>query len=57
MTYDPDVAYGRMRELQQDHGLTLAQIAAQLTAEGLRTKHGRPWHKSTVAYILKTRGR
>jgi predicted transcriptional regulator len=57
MTYDPDVAYGRMRELQQTQGLTLAQIAAQLTAEGLRTKQGKPWHKSTVSYILRTRGR
>jgi hypothetical protein len=28
----------------------LAQIAVQLTAEGLRTKQGRLWHKSTVAY-------
>jgi Recombinase len=37
--------------------LTLAQIAAQLTAEGMRTKQGRPWRKSTAAYVLKTHGR
>jgi hypothetical protein len=41
----------------QTQGLSLAQIAMRLTAEGLRTKHGRPWHKSTVAYVLKTHGR
>jgi hypothetical protein len=54
--YDPDVACARMQALQAQ-GLTLAQIAAQLTAEGLPTKQGRPWHKSTVNYLLKTRGR
>jgi hypothetical protein len=54
--YDPDVAYARMQALQAQ-GLTLAQIAATLTAEGVPTKQGRPWHKSTVHYLLKTRGR
>jgi len=54
--YDPDVAYARMQALQAQ-GQTLAQIAAQLTAEGMPTKQGRPWHKSTVNYLLKTRGR
>jgi len=53
---DADAAYARMQALQPQ-GLSLAQIAAQLTAEGLRTRHGKPWHKSTVAYVLKTHGR
>jgi len=51
--YDPDAAYARMQTLHAQ-GQTLAQIAAQLTAEGIRTRHGQPWHKSTVAYLLKT---
>jgi hypothetical protein len=54
--YDPAAATARMQALQAQ-GLTLAQIAAQLTAEGVPTKQGRPWHKSTVNYLLKTRGR
>jgi Arc/MetJ-type ribon-helix-helix transcriptional regulator len=54
--YDVDLAYARMQALQ-GQGMSLAQIAAQLTAEGLRTRHGKAWHKSTVAYILKTHGR
>jgi hypothetical protein len=54
--YDPDAAYARMQALQAQ-GRTLAQIAAQLTAEGIRTKQGRPWHESTVNYLLKTHGR
>jgi len=37
-------------------GRSLAQIAAQLTAEGLPTRHGKPWHKGTVGYLLKTYG-
>ena len=54
--YDGDRAYARMQALQAQ-GRSLAQIAAQLTAEGLRTRHGKAWHKSTVAYVLKTHGR
>jgi hypothetical protein len=54
--YDPEAATARMQALQAQ-GRTLAQIAAQLTAEGVATKQGRPWHKSTVNYLLKTRGR
>jgi hypothetical protein len=54
--YDVDLAYARMQALQ-GQGMSLAQIAAQLTAEGLRTRHGKAWHKSTVAYILKTHRR
>jgi hypothetical protein len=54
--YDPAAAYARMQALQAE-GRTLAQIAATLTAEGIRTKQGRPWHKSTVSYLLKTFGR
>ena len=51
-----DAAYAR-RQALQPQGLSLAQIAAQLTAEGRRTRHGKPWHKSTVAYVLQTHGR
>ncbi len=54
--YDPEAATARMQALQAQ-GRTLAQIAATLTAEGVPTKQGRPWHKSTVNYLLKTRGR
>jgi hypothetical protein len=54
--YDPDAAYARMQALQAQ-GQSLAQIAATLTAEGIRTRHGQPWHKSTVTYVLKTHGR
>jgi len=54
--YDPEAAYARMQALQAQ-GLSLAQIAAQLTAEGVPTRHGRPWHKGTVAYLLKSQGR
>jgi len=53
---DVDAAYGRMQALQAQ-GVTLSQIAAQLTAEGFRTKQSRPWHKSTVSYVLRTHGR
>jgi hypothetical protein len=45
------------RQALQAQGMTLAQLAAQRTTEGLRTKHGRPWHKPTVASVLKTHGR
>jgi hypothetical protein len=34
-------------------GLSLAQIAATLTAEGIPTRHGQPWHKGTVGYLLQ----
>jgi hypothetical protein len=44
-------------QTHQAQGWTLAQIAAQRTAEGLRTRHSKPWHTSTVGYILKTHGR
>jgi hypothetical protein len=54
--YDPAAATARMQALQTQ-GLTLAEIAAQLTAEGVPTKQGRGWHKSSVNYLLKTRGR
>jgi hypothetical protein len=54
--YDPAAATARMQALQAQ-GLTLAEIAAQLTAEGVPTKQGRGWHKSSVNYLLKTRGR
>jgi hypothetical protein len=51
-----EVAYRRMVALQAE-GFTLAQIAAQLTREGHRTRQGRAWHKSTVSYVLRTHGR
>ncbi len=54
--YDPEGAFARMQALQAE-GYSLAQIAVQLTREGLRTRHGKAWHKSTVAYVLKTHGR
>ena len=53
---DADAAYAR-RQALQPQGLSLAQIAAQLTAEGRRTRYGKPWHKSTGAYVLQTHGR
>jgi|SRR5713101_2359643 len=55
-TYDPAAAVARMRTLQAE-GYSLAQIAAQLTREGLRTRHGKAWHKGTVGYLLQTHGR
>jgi hypothetical protein len=51
-----DTAYQRMQALRAE-GWTLAQIAAQLTREGYRTRQGKPWHKSTVSYVLRTHGR
>jgi hypothetical protein len=55
-TPDVDAVHRRMQTLQSE-GLTLAQIAARLTQEGFRTQRGRPWHKSTVSYVLRTHGR
>jgi hypothetical protein len=37
-------------------GLSLAQIAGRLTAEGMPTRSGKPWQKGTVDYLLKTYG-
>ena len=54
--YDAAAAYARMQALHAQ-GSTLAQIASQLTAEGIRTRQGKAWHKSSVAYVLKTYGR
>ncbi len=54
--YDADAAVVRMQALQAQ-GLSLAQIAAQLTAEGIPTRHGQPWHKGTVGYLLQTHRR
>jgi hypothetical protein len=54
--YDPEAAVRRMQALQAQ-GLSLAQVAAQLTAEGIPTRHGKPWHKGTVGYLLQTSGR
>ena len=55
-TYDPDAAYARMQALQ-GQGMSLAAIAEQLTAEGVPTKQGRGWHRSSVNYLLKTHGK
>jgi len=53
---DIDAAVQRMRVLQHQ-GFSLRDIATQLDREGFRTKQGRPWHKSTVSYVLRTHGR
>jgi hypothetical protein len=37
----------------QGQGMSLAQIAATLTAEGIPTRHGGRWHKGTVGYMLQ----
>jgi hypothetical protein len=50
--YYPVVALARMQALQ-GQGMSLAQIAATLTAEGIPTRQGRPWHKGTVGYLLQ----
>jgi hypothetical protein len=44
-------------QVLQAEGRTLAQIAAQLTAEGIPTRHGQPWHKGTVGYLLQRQRR
>ena len=53
--YDPHVAVARMHALRLQ-GLSLAQIAGRLTTEGIPTRSGKPWHKGTVDYLLKTYG-
>jgi len=54
--YDPAAAITRIQTLQAQ-GLSQRQIAATLTAEGIPTRRGGPWDQSSVAYLLKTRGR
>jgi hypothetical protein len=54
-TYDPEMALTRMQELKAQ-GLSLAQIALTLNQEGIPTRHGRPWHKGTVAYLRRCIG-
>jgi hypothetical protein len=54
-TYDPQAAAARMQTLRRQ-GLSLAQIAAQLTAEGVPTRYGLPWQHSSVRHLLKTYG-
>jgi hypothetical protein len=46
-----DAALARMQGLRQQ-GLSYRQIATQLTPEGLPTKTGGAWTKSTVGYLL-----
>jgi hypothetical protein len=53
--YDPRAAVARMQTLRLQ-GLSLAQIAGRLTAEGMPTRSGKPWQKGTVDYLLKTYG-
>jgi hypothetical protein len=55
-TYDPQAAAARMQTLRHQ-GLSLAQIAAQLTAEGVPTRYGLPWQHSSVRHLLKTYGK
>ena len=54
-TYDPQAAAARMRALRRQ-GLSLTQIAAQLDAESIPTRYGRPWEHSSVRHLLKTYG-
>jgi predicted transcriptional regulator len=54
--YDADAAVARMKILREE-GLSLAAIAARLTAEGVPARHGAPWHKGTVGYLLQRHGR
>jgi hypothetical protein len=55
-TYDPRAAAARMQTLRHQ-GLSLTQIAAQLTAEGVPTRYGLPWQHSPVRHLLKTYGK
>jgi hypothetical protein len=55
-TYDPRAAAARMQTLRRQ-GLSLTQIAAQLTAEGVPTRYGLPWQHSSVRHLLKTYGK
>jgi hypothetical protein len=52
-TYDPRAAAARMHTLRRQ-GLSLTQIAAQLTAEGVPTRYGLPWQHSSVRHLLQT---
>jgi len=53
--YDPAAALARLLTLKSQ-GLSLSQIAATLNTEGVPTRHGRPWHKGTVGYLLQRAG-
>ena len=53
--YDPAAAAARIRELQRQ-GLTLTEIALQLEREGIHTRYGKPWQKSSMLYLLKQYG-
>jgi hypothetical protein len=53
--YDPQAAVARIQTLHAQ-GLSTHRIAAQLQAEGVPTRHGRPWHPSSVRHLLTTYG-
>jgi hypothetical protein len=54
-TYDPQAAVARIQTLHRQ-GLSTRAIAAQLNAEGMPTRHGRPWGGASVGYLLRTHG-
>jgi hypothetical protein len=56
MERQSDTALARIRTLR-DQGYSLGKIATQLDAEGVPTKRGRPWNRSTVNAILQREGR
>jgi len=53
--YDPARAMARMQALRAE-GRSLAQIAHALNAERIPTRHGKPWQKGTVGYLLQGTG-
>src|SRR5713101_1603295 len=54
--YNPTAAFARIQALRTE-GRTLAQIAAQLNAEGVSTRRGRPWLKGMVGWFLNNYGK
>jgi DNA invertase Pin-like site-specific DNA recombinase len=42
-----------IRDIQQQPGMTLDKVAAELTKRGEKTLNDREWHKSTVSRLLK----
>jgi hypothetical protein len=53
--YDPQAAVARIQTLHAQ-GLSFRAIATQLQAEGVPTRHGRPWHQSSVRHVFQTYG-
>jgi hypothetical protein len=54
-THDPATAFARIHALRAQ-GLSLAQIADHLNAEGLPTRRGQPWRKGMVGWFLHKYG-